>query len=222
MRSRSQLLGLAVAAWVSGFGGGCAFDDIDLRMPPTGLGPKSDFGVGRQIVIMAPFVDARRDVSRCGMQQNNLNMDTADAHCSAMPIQWIADALAADLRNAGFEVLQQDDPRRPSALVVKGTLIQLFVEPVAGFWTVSMEADVDVLLLAGTETGFLAERRFFVKGVDEVLVSTESGYIEAFGNASAQILSQMVEALKELMRRYPELGRGGSRVRIVLAEAGFR
>jgi len=55
-----------------------------------------------------------------------------------------------------------DDDYRQSALHIDGALLKLFVEPVIGFWSGSLEADLSVKLRATTPTGLDAERSFFL------------------------------------------------------------
>lgn len=121
--------------------GGCAFTQVPLDMPVSGLATPLRGGNGRQVVVVEPFADQRPEAYRCGMQKNGYNQDTAAAVCRMPPDQWIAELLADELRAAGFAVLAPDAERNPNTLVVDGTLLQLFVEPVPGAWVASCEAD---------------------------------------------------------------------------------
>lgn len=142
------------------------------------------------------------------MQKNGYNMDTADAVRQSPPDAWIAKLLADELRASGFMVLGPDDPSRSSALHIDGTLLQLFVEPVIGAWTGSLEADLSVRLRATTTTGLEAERTFLVKGwKGGQLASTMQPYHTALDRATQAMLDEMVRAILELMDRYPQLGR---------------
>jgi hypothetical protein len=168
-------------------------------------------GNGRQVVGVQPFADERQIRDRCGMQKNGYNMDTADAVCDVAPEAWIARLLADELRASGFSVLQPDTPHRPGALRVEGALLKIFVEPVIGAWTGSVEADLSVRLHATTETGLEAQRTFFVKGwKGGQLASTMQPFHTALDRATQAMLDEMVRAIVELMDRNPELGRGGA------------
>ena len=98
-------------------------------------------GRGREVIIVAPFDDARRDPTRCGMQKNGYQMDTADVECVDRPGRWLADAFAQQLTSAGYRVLRADAVPGPSTLVVRGEVRQLFLEPIDGFFTRTVEAD---------------------------------------------------------------------------------
>ena len=142
----------------------CAFTDVPLTLPTRGLDPTIPGGRGRQVIVVVPFSDARQIRQRCGMQKNGYNMDTADAICQSDPNAWFAQLLADELRASGFSVLDDEAEHRPTALRIEGSLIKIFVEPVIGFWSGSLEADLSVKLRVTTQTGLEAERTFFVKG----------------------------------------------------------
>ncbi len=204
-RSR-PLLCVGVCALVL-LAGGCAFTTIPLTLPTRGLEETIAGGQGRQVVVVQPFADERQVRDRCGMQKNGYNMDTAAAICQSPPDAWIAKLLADELRASGFTVLGPDDPSRPGALRIDGALLQLFVEPVIGAWTISLEADLSVKLRARTDTGLEAERMFFIKGwKGGQLASTMQPYHTALDRATQAMLDEMVRAILELMDRYPQLG----------------
>jgi hypothetical protein len=186
----------------------CAFTDIPLTLPTKGLEDTVQGGRARQVIVVAPFADDREIRERCGMQKNGYNMDTADAVCQSDPAAWIATLLAEELRASGFTVLDETAAHRPSALRVEGSLLKIFVEPVIGAWSGSLEADLSVKLRAGSDTGLHAERTFFVKGwKGGAMLSTAQPYHTALHRATQEMLQQMVRAVFELFERYPELGR---------------
>jgi hypothetical protein len=104
-------------------------------------------------------------------------------------------------------VLDASAAHRPGALRIEGSLQKLFVEPVIGAWTVSLEADLTVTLKASSETGLEASRKFFVKGWKPgQMASTMQPYHTALHRATQQLLEEMVRGIVELMDRYPQLG----------------
>jgi len=184
----------------------CAFSNIDLTLPTRGLEKPVTGGNGRQVVVVTPFKDEREIKWRCGMQTNGYDMDTADAICQGDPNAWIAQLLANELRTTGFTVLSADAPHHPGALRVEGSLAKLFVEPIHGFWTGSLEADLFLRLRVSSETGLEADRGFFVKGWRGTAWSSTSPYEIALDRATQQALEEMVRAVVELMDKYPQLG----------------
>lgn len=198
---------------------GCAFTDVPLDMPNTGLATPIRGGNARQVVIPAAFADQRPQPQRCGMQKNGYNMDTANAKCREEPTRWIAGLLADELRAAGFTVVAADAPHRSSALRVDGTLLQLFVEPIAGSFSVSCEADLQVRLVATSDTGLRAERTFFAKGVWKGFAGITGPFQTSLKRGSDDILSQMVEAILEIMNRYPQLGSRSRPTELAMLEA---
>jgi hypothetical protein len=186
---------------------GCAFTDVPLDMPISGLATPHRGGNGRQVVVTLPFRDQRPQPQRCGMQKNGYNMDTARAVCRVEPTQWIAQVLADELRATGFTVVAPGESHRPGALLIDGTLLQLFVEPLAGAFSVSCEADVSVRLVATSETGLHAERVFYTKGLWKGFAGITGPFQTSLQRGSEGILDDMVRAILEIMDRYPQLGR---------------
>jgi hypothetical protein len=198
-----RIAALLALGW---FSSACAFTNIPLTLPTQGLTPTIPGGKGRQVIVVVPFLD-ERGIERCGMQKNGYNMDTADAVCQSDPDAWLARLLADELRASGFSVLEQTAEHRPGALRIEGSLTKLFVEPVLGAWTGSLEADLEVTLRATTETGLEARRKFFVKGwKGGQLASTMQPYHTSLHRATQALLEEMVRSILELMGRYPQLG----------------
>jgi hypothetical protein len=194
---------LALAAVLSG----CALTDFALTMPVTGLATPIPGGAGREVIVMAPFRDARQIRHRCGMKKNGYNMDTADATCNIPPDIWLAQILTDELRASGFKIIAPGAPRRPGALVIEGDVLKVFVEPVIGAWSGSLEADLSVKLVATSDSGLRAERTFFVKGTRKgVIAITATPYQSALERATNDLVSEMVEAILQLMNTYPQLG----------------
>jgi hypothetical protein len=194
----------------------CAFTDVPLTLPTSGFEHTASGGNGRQVIVAMPFSDQREIRDRCGMKKNGYNQDTADALCESDPNIWIAKLLADELRAAGFTVLEDDGDHPPNTLLLNGSLIKLFVEPVIGMWSGSLEADLSVTLRAKTATGLEAERTFFVKGwKGGVIVVTTQPYLTALHRATQALLDEMVAAVLELMDRYPQLGSRDPRTNIL-------
>jgi hypothetical protein len=184
---------------------GCAFQDVPIQLPKV-LGTGLRGGDGRLLVVAIPFADERSDSRLCGTQKNNMNIRTARANCSEEPAPWIAALLAQELRSAGFRVLSDSDPRPPSAVRIKGSLLQLFVEVAfGGFTTVFMEADLHAQLVLRSHSGLHAERSFYIKGTN-----SKSGFHGVYQRAVDEsvdlTLREMIAAILSLMNRFPELG----------------
>jgi len=160
------------------------------------------------VVVVAPFDDARL-TQRCGMQKNGHGTDTADVRCKEAPGRWMADALARELAAAGFDVLAGDAVPGRDTLIVHGTVQQLFLEPVDGL-TRTVEADFAADLVVTSSSGLRATRRFYVKGTESDLASTESVFQAAADAATEKIAKGMARALVELTERYPTLGTPGA------------
>ena len=107
---------------------GCAFTDLNLEMPVTGLATTVVGGNGREISVVVPFSDERPSTKRCGMKKNGYNMDTADAICETAPATWIPSLLAEELRASGFTVIRNRKPKKMNTLVIDGTVSKIFVD----------------------------------------------------------------------------------------------
>ncbi|MES1944801.1 hypothetical protein PC39_11817 [Salinisphaera sp. PC39] len=193
------------------FMGGCAFGNINLDMPPQGDLPDNQGAAGQTLRLVMPFEDSRAIKARCGMKKNSYNMDTADVLCSQPPAQWVADRLQRGLEERGYTVETVRETAGGNGTVIEGDLIRLFVEPVIGFATVSIEADIQVRLEVRTGEGFRAERTFYVKGDTRSAAATRGTFDTAFESAADQISTNMVMAIDELVDRYPELGQHGEK-----------
>jgi hypothetical protein len=156
--------------------------------------------------VTIPFQDARQSASRCGVQKGGWGNETAQAVCQGNPTQWIAEFLARELRASGFIVLTSEQGARDTALKVEGVLVKIFVEPVVGFWSTTVESDLNVKLMATTKTGLQAERMFFAKGEKTSVIWPQGIFNDSVERGSRDLLTKMVEAILELMKRYPELG----------------
>ena len=185
---------------------GCALTDVKLKAPESGLEAPIPGGKQRQIVLVVPFKDERANKTRCGVQKGGYGNETASAICEGDPAEWIASFLARELTVSGFTVLRSEDGAKDNALKVEGILLQIFAEPVVGFWSTTVESDFQVKLLATSRTGLQAERTFFSKGELTNIIWPQGIFNDSVRNGTRDLLTKMVNAILELMNRYPELG----------------
>ena len=180
----------------------CAFRNVPLDLPPR-VGTGLTGGDKRVVVVVAPFADGRPDHARCGFQTNGTS-ETAKAVCSEDPAAWLAKLLGAELRSAGFQVVETSD--KPGAVRIEGTLLQLFSEPMVLWSTVNIETDLKVKLVATSQNGLAAERTFFVKAVRSSSAATPANFQKSIELASQQVARDLVAAVLSLVNHYPELG----------------
>ena len=185
---------------------GCALVDVKIKAPESGLEAPIPGGKQRQIVVVIPLKDDRANKTRCGVQKGGYGNETASAICEGNPAEWIASFLARELTASGFTVLRSADGARDSALRVEGILLQIFAEPVVGFWSTTVESDFHVKLVATSKTGLHAERTFFSKGERTSIIWPQGIFDDSVRRGTRDLLSKMVRAILELMKRYPELG----------------
>ena len=134
-------------------------------------------------------------------------MDTADAICRTPPGTWLSKLLADELRAAGFNVTRNTNSVKKNTLVINGSVSKVFVEPVIGWWSGSLEADLEISLVATTGSGLKAERKFFSKGIKKgIMIVTMTPYQTSLKRATDSLLENMVEAIFYLMNTYPQIG----------------
>lgn len=186
----------------------CALAEVHVKPPEAGLEQPIPGGNQREVIVTIPFQDVRQTMNpnRCGAQKNGYGTETAPAVCQGNPTQWIAEFLARELRASGFTVLTSEQGARDTALKVEGVLLKFWVEPVVGFWSGTVESDFHVKLVATSKTGLHAERAFFVKGEKTSVIWPQGMFNDSVERGSHDLLTKMVEAILELMKRYPELG----------------
>ena len=195
----------------------CAYTDVNVKPPDSGLKTPIPGGNQRQVVVIVPFADARQITDRCGVQKNGFGSETARGICQGNPAQWLAEFLARELRASGFTVLATEDGARESALKVQGTLLKIFVEPVTGFWATTVESDLQVKLVATSRTGLRAERTFFTKGELTSVIWPQGIFNDSLEDGVRQLLANMINAILELMNQYPQLGLEGDRYHVVMS-----
>jgi hypothetical protein len=185
---------------------GCALVEVNVKPPESGLETPIAGGNQRQVIVTVPFQDDRPSRTRCGVQKGGYGNETAAAVCQGNPAEWIAAFLARELRASDFTVLQSEEGARDTAVKIEGVLLKIFVEPVVGFWSTTVETDLNVRLVATSKTGLHAERTFFAKGEKTSIIWPQGIFNDSVERGTRDLLSKMVEAILDLMKRYPDLG----------------
>lgn len=186
----------------------CALTNAVVTPPSLGSGTtRSAAGMDRTINIVLPFNDNRPFPGLCGIKKNAYNSRMADVFCSQPPSQWLAHVLSEELSRSGFHVLSTASSEW-DGVTIEGDLLQFFVEPKINAITVDLEADIHVRLIARSKSGLEASREFFVKGVNATMFATDNSFQSASDKAAKEIVRQMASAIVDLLRSYPELGRG--------------
>jgi hypothetical protein len=205
------MVGSGALALLVAVGSGCAFTNINMQLPTDSSGSPTEMGKGRAVAVAVPFTDRRSIRSRCGMQKNGYNMDTASATCDQSPAEWLAERLLAELNLAGFQATQatetedaSNDSAATGAARVEGSLLKLFVEPVIGFWSGSLEADLHARLRVTRPDGLEAEREFFSKGIlGGQMMSLTPAFESALRRASTTMMDDMVLGIVQLLDEHP-------------------
>lgn len=95
--------------------------------------------------------------------------ESADIFVEESVLMWLASRLSSELDSAGFEVTaspameERTDRASGMGTEIHGTLLKLFIEPIASGFTI--EADLAVNIRVKRKDGLDTERQFFEKGV---------------------------------------------------------
>lgn len=197
------MIKILYSLFLGGVVGGCAFSEVTIDPSQVDFSTSAP-GNGREVSVVMPMEDNRDHETkyRCGTQKNGYNMETADVVCSSAPTKFLPEMLAAELRRSGFRVVSEAE-LGTDGFLVKSRLNHFFVEPKIDFWTFSPESDVYVSLIVKNRDGLLAERDFYIKGVEVSLTGISSNFQLASEKAVKQIIEEMVGALSELDKKYP-------------------
>ena len=191
---------LPLLVLVGGLNGGCAFSDLTIQMPQPDT--TTGYSGGNERVLIVPaFVDKRAE-QRIGMKKNNYNMDTANVFANQSVNEWLGTRLSNELRSAGFIVNPQGD--NPNAAKIQGFTRQLFIEPVIQWTTVDLESDLSVLIRVSRPDGLEAERRYFVKGLEQALFGLDDTYARSLRKSSDDLMKRVVADIINLLNRFPE------------------
>ncbi len=178
---------------------GCAFTNIPVTLPTQ---PTSGYSGGDNRVVLVPkFIDQREIKDRIGMQKNGFGADTANALADQSVDAWLAARLAAELKAAGFQVVGEEANK---AIKIQGYVLKMFAEPVQQWSTVDVETDLAVKIQLTRGDDLEAERRYFVKAVEQGLMSLSGGFNGSVNKASDALMKRLVPDIINLLNKYPE------------------
>ncbi len=196
---RSDLLTLAVVI-LSSIVSGCAFSNIQVSLPTQ---PTSGYSGGDNRIVTVPkFIDQREIKDRIGMQKNGYGMDTANAVPDQSVDAWVAARLAAELKAVGFQVVGEG--ANPKAIKIQGYVLKMFTEPVQQWTTMDLETDLAVRIQLIRGDDLEAERRYFIKGVEQGMMSLSGAFNGSVNKASDALMKRLVPDIINLLNKYPE------------------
>jgi hypothetical protein len=179
---------------------GCAFSNVSITLPTQ---PTSGYSGGNNRVVSVPkFIDQREIKDRIGMQKNGFAMDTANAIPDQSVDAWLAGRLTVELKAAGIQV--DDDGANPKAVKIQGYVLKMFTEPVVQWTSVDLETDLAVRMQVIRGDGLEAERRYFVKAVEQGMMSLSGAFNSSVNKASDALMKRLVPDVINLLNMYPE------------------
>jgi hypothetical protein len=180
----------------------CAFTDGHVRLDSVSKESAANGGGGREVVVF-PATDTRTEQARCGVKRNTYGVETADVLCSPEPSQWLSELVLRGLDRAKFKIVTTRTAQSADPLRIRLRLEHLFIDQVPGMLTVTLHADVHVIVTAENAAGLVAERSFLVQSETEVAAVLDSKLQETMDLATQQLADRLVEAVLALSRRYP-------------------
>lgn len=129
-------------------------------------------------------------------------MDTANAIADQSVDGWLASRLGAELKAVGFQVV--GDGAQPKAVKIQGYVLKLFTEPVQQWTTMDIETDLAVRIQIIRSDGLEAERRYFIKGVEQGMMSLSGAFDGSVNKAADALMKRLVPDIINLLNKYPE------------------
>jgi len=193
-----------VSAWavaiLAGALSGCAFTNIPVSLPTQ---PTSGYSGGENRVLTVPkFIDQRQIKDRIGMQKNGYGMDTANAIPDQNVDGWLTARLAAELQAVGFQVV--GDGTQAKATKIQGYVTKLFTEPVQQWTTMDLETDLAVRIQLSRPDGLEAERRYFIKGVEQGMMSLSGAFNGSVNKTSDALMKRLIPDIINLLNKFAE------------------
>lgn len=177
---------------------GCAFSNVSVTLPTQ---PTAGYSGGANRVLSVPkFIDQRQMKNRIGMQKNGYGMDTANVVSDQNVDTWLAARLAAELKSAGFQVVGEE--ANTKAIRIQGYVLKMFTEPVQQWTTMDLETDLAVRIQVVRGDGLEAERRYFVKGIEQGMMSVSSSFNGSVNKASDALMKRLVPDIINLLNKY--------------------
>jgi hypothetical protein len=187
-----------VRSWVFAAGllaSGCAPLGSQVQAPtPIALSAGLQRGSGRDIVIVAPFVDRRED--KCGIVTNGFRWNVHRSRCSDPPGELYAALIGEALSAAGYHVTNDLAAAAPSTLIVSGAVERTLVEPTFRFFSSAAEADIWIRIGLSTVSGLRATRSFYIKGTKFFFADANSAAGRAFDTAVRETVVDIAGAIE--------------------------
>jgi uncharacterized lipoprotein YajG len=189
LRWAGALLALAISS-------GCAITDATIQvMPKVGGTAKV---AAPKTVLLGEITDSRKWKNREGTKKNGYGMELASIFVKPKAPDLVRTALAAELRAAGFEVLEAS-PASREHVVVDVSLTQLFTEVEVGLFAGDVYGVVDATVTVTLPSGGKYRRRFVGLGQRTTLIWTEGYFQESLELALTAFTRQSIAALVELL-----------------------
>lgn len=179
---------------------GCAFG---TRQPTLIYPPASESGDKSAVqaavtpaqknvqIALKPFSDQRSDKKVVGTVRNALGMRTADVIPTSNVSDWVTQAVAAELRNNGYTVINASDQAGTAGKVVSGEILNVFCD-----MYFSYTGQVSLVVRVNEDGKELFNKHYSGEGSAGLAVAmTAESYAQSLALALSAALQQFVADL---------------------------
>ncbi len=181
---------------------GCAFG---TRQPTLIYPPASESGnksvahaaitpIQKNVqIVLKPFVDQRSDKKTVGTVRNALGMRTADVIPTNDVSDWVAQAVATELRNNGYTVINSTGQAGNTGKVVSGDILNVFCD-----MYFSYTGQVSLVVRVNEDGKELLNKHYAGEGSAGMAVAmTAESYAQSLALALSSALQQFVADLNK-------------------------
>ncbi|MBN8449393.1 MAG: hypothetical protein J0M13_10390 [Candidatus Accumulibacter sp.] len=202
---------LTTCILLAGLLAGCAFGtrEATLVYPPSPEGEakvavaKAVSPVARETKIhLRQFADERSDKKVVGTVRNAYGMRTADVVSKNSVTAWITEAIALELKNRGFTVVQGEakSPPEVGSIVMGGDILNVFCD-----MYLSYTGQVSLVVKVTDSSGEVFSRHYAGEGSAGIAFAATS---ESFAASLSQALAAALEKMMaDIDAKFPPAGK---------------
>ena len=179
----------------------CAFIDNEIQLEYQEIASAQQDQSKKGTIFLSLFNDDRSDKSKVGVIRNTYGMVTASVLTKDDPAIWVSNSLAGNLKKVGYKVETVEKEFTPTKdqFYMYGNIIKIFSNPNMGFFTITVNGDVQAFVKAkynGRET----QEMISGHSDTESLISTGGDLHKGVLNEALLDFTQKVMAWLERLR----------------------
>jgi len=163
---------------------GCAFGTRHPMLAYTAITPvKAPNNISINVV---QFNDSRPDKNIIGNVRNGWGMKTADVITDTNIADWITNALKAELKNAGYNVVQEN-----ASNSVSGDVLKVYCDTYLNY-----EGEVMIKIVLKKDNAVILDKTYSGKSTDLCWAATAKSYGIVLERSLQQAMNQVMEDLE--------------------------